>query len=157
MKNEKIITIHTGNILQIINSFNKDIINEDLHNYIMHQCLGLSIHDKITLQFIGIFKEEEKEKIKTALHNYYQIYVEHYKNIDRYDDWIRLFLFIIGFVFIFVSQKFDFVISEFLLVIGWLAIWELGYDILFDKKLRKRNYLRYKQIISSEISFIEKN
>lgn len=157
MKKERIITIYADNILQIVNSFNEYTINEDLHNYIMHQCLGLSVREKLILQFIGNFTEEEQKKIKKAINNYYQIYLEHYKNIDRYDDWIRLFLFIIGFIFIFVSQKFDFVISEFLLVIGWLAIWELGYDILFDKKLRKRDYLRYKQIISSEINFIEKN
>lgn len=153
MKNSRIITIYTDDIKEVVSHFNDNIITEELHNYVMHQCLGLSVQGKLTLKFIGNLSSNEQEQIKVSIRNYYKFHIDHYKNIDKYDEWIRLALLILGVALIFVSQKFDYVINEFILIIGWLAIWELGYDILFDKRKRKRDYLRYKQIYSCKIEF----
>ena len=156
MKNNRLITIYTNNIKEIVSHFNENLITEELSNYIMHQCLGLSVRGKLTLNFVGRLNSKEQEIIKKAIHNYYKFHIEHYKNIDKYDEWIRLALLLFGIIFIFASQKFDYVVNEFLLIIGWLAIWELSYDILFDKRTRTRNYLRYKQIYNCEIEFSNK-
>lgn len=150
---EKIITIEVNNLNDVFNIYNPEIINDELHNYIMHQCLGVSVYKPLKFMIEGNFNDDEKEKIESAIKNYYKSYINHYKSIDKYDDWVRLILLLIGIVLIFASQKFDFVISELLLVIGWVAIWELGYDILFYKQKRKRDYFRYKQIYSSKIEF----
>ena len=156
MKNCRTITIYINNIKDIVSPFNNNIITEELSNHIMHQCLGLSVRGKLNLNFVGDANLEEQEIIKNAIRNYYIFHIEHYKNIDKYDEWIRLGLLVLGIVLIFISQKFEYIINEFLLIIGWLAIWELSYDVLFDKRKRKREYLRYKQIYSSKIKFSNK-
>ena len=152
---EKVITIKLKNINDVFNIYNPEIINDELHNYIMHQCLGTSVYKPLKFIIEGNFSDEEKESVALSIKNYYKSYIEHYKKIDKYDDWIRLTLLIIGIVLIFGAQEFNFVINEILLVIGWLAIWELGYDLLFDKNKRKRDYFRYKQIYYSKIEFLD--
>lgn len=153
MKNSRTITIYTNDIREVVSHFNDNIITEELNNHILHQCLGLSVRGKLTLKFVGNLNLEEQEIIKKAIRNYYKFPIEHYKNIDKYDEWIRLGLLFAGIILIFASEKFNYIINEFLLIIGWLAIWELSYDILFDKRTRTRNHLRYKQIYNSKIEF----
>lgn len=155
MKNSRTITIYTDDIKKVVSHFNDNIITEELNNYIIHQCRGLSVNGKLTLNFVGSLNNEEQEIIKKAIRNYYKFHIEHYQNIDKYDEWIRLGLLVLGVLFIFISRKFEYIINEFLLIIGWVAIWELAYDILFEKRKRKREYLRYRQIYSSKIEFLK--
>lgn len=155
MKESKKITIYVNNIEKIVSPFSSNVITEELHNYIKHQCLKISLTEPLTFVVIGNIDNEKQEKIKESIHNYYQSYIEQYEKIDKYDEWIRLLLLFLGIVFIIISQNFNFVISELFLVAGWVVIWELVYDILFEKKKRKREYLRYKQIFSSRIEFLK--
>lgn len=151
MKKSREIKIYANNISTLVSPFNKNIICDELSDYILHQCLSFSVKDNITLNIIGSFNNEEQEQLIHAIKNYYSFNIKHYKNIDKYDDWIRLFLLILGFLLIFASTKFDYVINEFLSIIGWLVIWETGYDIFFNS--RRRQSMRYKQIYSSKIIF----
>lgn len=155
MKKTRTIKIYTDDILEVVSHFNDNIITSELNDYILHQCLGLSTKGVLTLQFVGELNEEEQDIIKKAIRSYYRFHIEHCRDIDKYDEWVCLALLILGIILIFVSQKFDYVINEFFLILGWLAIGELAYDVLFDKRLRTRDYLRYKQIYYSKIEFIK--
>lgn len=151
MKKIRKIKIYADGLSSLVSPFNKEIISDELNNYILHSCQGFSVKGELTLNIIGSFNNQEQEQLIQALKNYYSFNIKHYKNIDKYDDWIRLFLLILGFLLIFASTKFDYVINEFLSIIGWLVIWETGYDIFFNS--RRRQSMRYKQIYSSKIIF----
>ncbi|MCM1053194.1 MAG: hypothetical protein NC483_04405 [Ruminococcus sp.] len=126
------------NYKKAVNTFNKNQLSEELHNYIINNCYFTSIKNKITLNIKGINNIEEQEKIKEVIHSYYQNKYNILKRIDNMDNYIRFIMFIIGIIAILISKELDKIFSEIFLIAGWVIIWEIIYDILFNELKRKK-------------------
>lgn len=141
------IEINVNNERDILNTYNKNIISESLDNYLLSSLEHKPLKDKLTISIIGSTNAD----IKNIIKNFYQERYLYLKKIDNIDNYIRLILFIIGVVAILLSEQFSNVISEIFLISGWVVIWEIIYDVLFNEIKRKRKARIYKALANAII------
>ena len=141
------IEINITNENELLNIYNKNIISETLDNYLTTSLEHRSLKENITINITGT----ENENIKNIITNYYKEKYLYFKKIDTLDNYIRLVLFLIGVLSIFMSKKFTNIVSEIFLIAGWVIIWEIIYDILFSEIKRKRKAKIYKALATSNI------
>jgi len=150
------IEVQIKNKNDIISSYNDKMLCEEFHNYILNNCKLHKISD-ITLNINSNLSELELKEVTNLIHNYYQDLSIKAKKLDCYDDYLRLIIFFLGILFIILSHFFKMFFSEVLLIIGWVLIWEIIYDIFFSQIRRKRNAKIYEKLATSKIIFKEKN
>jgi len=141
------IEINITNENELLNIYNKNIISETLDNYLTTSLEHRSLKENITINITGT----ENENIKNIITNYYKEKYLYFKKIDTLDNYIRLVLFLIGVLSIFMSKQFTNIVSEIFLIAGWVIIWEIIYDILFSEIKRKRKAKIYKALATSNI------
>lgn len=141
------IEINITNENELLNIYNKNIISETLDNYLTTSLEHRSLKENITINITGT----ENENIKNIITNYYKEKYLYLKKIDTLDNYIRLVLFLIGVLSIFMSKQFTNIVSEIFLIAGWVIIWEIIYDILFSEIKRKRKAKIYKALATSNI------
>ncbi len=107
----------------------------------------------ITLRIKGLSSKKEQENFKKVLYEYYDKKSQFYMLEDSIVDVKRIFLLLLGILLIFISKIFDFILSEIFLVAGWVAIWEIVYDLFFRERERKRNIKIYQKLAKSTIIF----
>ena len=135
------------------NKFNENILNDELDNYIVTASKHILPKERIILN-IHSNSKIEKENIKSLIHNHYQKKVKQLNKIDKYDDYFRLILLLLGIILIIISEQLTLFLSELFLIAGWVVIWEMVYDILFTGIKRKRDLKLYKRLATCEIEFL---
>lgn len=83
--------------------------------------------------------------------------VKSLNKIDKYDDYFRFLLLLLGIILIIISEIFSALLSELFLIAGWVVIWEVVYDILFTGIKRKQKLKIAQKLSTCEISFISEN
>ena len=149
------ITIKLEKIEDALNKFNENILNEELDNYIITSCKHIHSKEKIILNIDNLSKKEEQNKLENVIHNHYQIKVKQLNKIDKYDDYFRLILLLLGIILIIISEQFTSLLSELFLIAGWVVVWEVIYDILFTGIKRKRDLTIYKKLTNCPINFLD--
>jgi len=150
------INIELKNLEIALNEYNKDIISENLDNYLIYSLNNQKLINKnIIINIKGIYNKEEQEHLKNVLINYYQNKTSFFNKIDSVDNIIRFILGIVGAIIILISHEFNFLLSELFLIAGWVIIWEIVYDLLFNEIKRKRKKKVYSKLSSSIITFNE--
>lgn len=144
--------IEINNLEDALNKFNKEQLSEELDNYITSKCLTNITKSKIITIKCNL-STKEKEILKNTIHSHYTNLANGLKRIDKYDDYIRLVLLIVGIILILISQETISFLSELFLITGWLFIWEMLYDVLFNQIKRKRSANIYKRLSKCEINF----
>ena len=83
------------------------------------------------------------------------IYVyKNYIKLDKFDDWYRFLLLILGVLFVTLNQIFEiYFLKEIMLVAAWVVIWETVYDFLFKGSGRKIKSKMYKSLINAIVEF----
>ena len=68
-----------------------------------------------------------------------------------------MLIFLLGIIFLYMSYilKINFVLSETILIIGWVAIWEAAYAWLFESDKIKIRIKRLKKLSTCDIKFEE--
>lgn len=143
------IEINLENELDALNIYNKNIISESLDNYLVSFLEHKPLKGTINITISGT----NNNNIEVIIKNYYQEKYLYLNKIDKLDNYIRLILFIIGLIAILLSEQFTNVISEIFLISGWVIIWEIIYDVLFNEIKRKRKAKIYKYLANSKITF----
>ncbi len=131
-----------------LNKFNEEKISESLDNYIMNELKHKPIKNDLTLALSG----ENKEKIGKIIHDYYKNKFYYAQKIDAIDNYVRGLLFIVGIIAILLSEQLKNLASEIFLIAGWVIIWEILYDILFNELRRKRKTKIYKALANCKIN-----
>ena len=80
--------------------------------------------------------------------------VKSLNKIDKYDDYFRFLLLLLGIILIIISEIFSALLSELFLIAGWVVIWEVVYVILFTGIKRKQKLKIAQKLSTCEISFI---
>lgn len=136
------------------NKFNDERLSEELDNYITNTCLHTLHKERIILNVNGLSNKEDQEQLIKLIHTHYQMKVKQLNKIDKYDDYFRLILLLLGILLIIISEQFTSLISELFLIAGWVVVWEIVYDILFTGTKRKRDLKLYKKLATCEINFV---
>lgn len=149
------INIELINLESALNEFNKDILSDNLDNYLIYSLNNEKLINKnIQLNIKGINNKEEQIHLTKVIYNHYQKKNNFFNKIDNVDNIVRFILGIIGAIIILISHEFDFLLSELFLIAGWVIIWEIVYDILFNEIKRKRKKKIYALLANSKINFI---
>ena len=160
MNNETIIEISFDEKDDYINQFNENKLSNDLSNYILDECRGKSLANRITLNVKVNFKmsSKEKEEFKKVIHENYKSDLSEYMLILKYSNLKKMIVFFAGIILIYLHYFKDIsnnkVISEVILVIGWVAIWEAAYTWLFENSKNRVKIKRLKQLTKCKINFI---
>lgn len=147
------VNIKLKSIEDATNPFNESLLNEELDNYIVNNCKHISSKEKIILNVNNLSKKEEQEQLLALIHHHYQNKVKQLNKIDKYDDYFRLVLILLGIILIIISEQFTSLLSELFLIAGWVVVWEVVYDILFTGIKRKRDLKLCKKLSTCKINF----
>lgn len=149
----KTINITIENHNDIYNKFNDEFLNDELDNFLFNNSKSIKLKEKITINIKGKFTKEEEDTIKKTINNHYNHKYDHLKIIDKYDDIYRFILLIIGILLIIISENLISFISELFLIAGWVVIWEMVYDIIFNQLKRTKNKNHYHKLAQAQINF----
>ena len=148
------VKIKLENIGNAANPYNENFLNDELNNYIITSCSHINYKERLEININGISKKEEQEHLTKLIHTHYQSKVNQIKKIDKYDDYFRIILLLLGIILIIISEHLTSFPSEIFLIAGWVVIWEMVYDILFTGIKRKRDLKLYKKLANCEINFV---
>ena len=134
----KKIKIELNNLDNATNQFNNEVLDNELDNYITNTSLHIL----------------PKEQLIKLIHTHYEKKVKQLKQIDKYDDYFRMILLLLGIILIIISEHLTSFLSELFLIAGWVVVWEMVYDILFTGMKRKRSLNLYKKLATCKIEFL---
>ncbi|MBQ3021626.1 MAG: hypothetical protein IJD92_05345 [Bacilli bacterium] len=155
--NNNIIEIELNNKKDYKNKFNNNRISEELDRYILNETKSVKLKDRITIEIQPKFElteDEERDLIK-------MIRLSYKDDLDELKIYEKLLIqqsikiLILGLIILLVYYLSNnlFFISEFILIIGWLLIWEAADIILFSRTENKIKQTRRKQLIHCNIVF----
>ena len=153
----EIIKIKLKNLNEATASFNEEILNNELDNYLTSSCKHISSKERISLLIKDFTNKEDQIDLINLIHNHYLHKVKYLNKIDKYDDYFRFLLLLLGIILIIISEIFSALLSELFLIAGWVVIWEVVYDILFTGIKRKQKLKIAQKLSTCEISFINEN
>lgn len=152
-----IINIELNQKEDYINKFNNKRISQDLNNYILEETKTVKLTDKITIEINSktkLTKEEQKELV-TMIKLSYKDDLDELLIYEKRINLKSITLLLIGVIILlayYLSNNLFFV-SEFILIIGWLMIWEAADALIFSKTQNRIKQTRRKQLIHSNIHF----
>lgn len=156
VKNMIEIHVNLNSMEDIFHPFSKNTLNPTLTSFIYEECFGYLAKNNIQI-FISSnqsFTDKEKETIAKLIHSNFKAELEEEKVKNKLSNTFRTILFIVGILILifvyFIQIEF---VHEFLLILGWLAIWETVYDFLFMEMKEKNKRKRYQKISESKIIF----
>lgn len=152
------IFVNLKNKNDYVNRFNNDRISKELNNYLLDECKTIRHNSKINIKVKNEFNmtEEEQKKFKEMIKNsYVDDNLELNLTLKRLLV-VDLIMFLIGIVFLlfYYLSKNIIIMSEILLIFGWVLIWESTYNLLFSRVENKIKIKKNRQIINGKIDFI---
>jgi len=140
-----------------LNKFNDKRISKELNDYILEECKALDLKDNIEIQINTNFemKEEEKDKLVDMVRENYGLDIHDIEILLKKLYILNSIMILVGIVFLFfcfLSSDIP-VISEFILIIGWILIWEGLYNILYQSIKNVIKITRRKKLTSCKIIF----
>lgn len=149
---------------QYKNEFNENELNPEFGNYIFNKVLVYNLNKKqkfkINVQTDFEIDETEKNNIVDMIRSYYGNLVK-IELINIRITYIKsVVLFVIGTVLIMLSYLFEnitrFLLPEIFVIIGWLAIGEMAYSILFSNNKHRLKIKLLKQLTNCHIEINRK-
>lgn len=142
-----------------VSKFNNDRISLDLSNYLINELKTFKLSDKLKIQVSSNFNMSEVEKyglIKMIKDSYNDDILE-IKILSRKLVLVDISIFLAGLIclILYTLSKNVAVMSELILIVGWVLIWEAIYNAIFTKANDKIRIKRRKQLVNSEIIFKE--
>lgn len=137
------------------NKYNENELSSELKQYILDHVKSKNTKQNIKLDIATDFKMDEKEALNLTymIRRAFGLDVSEIMNISKKRSLKSLFAFILGTIFLliysFVPKQY--VVTEIILIIGWVLIWESTYNFLFKNIETKLMITRRKQIIKSKI------
>lgn len=142
-----------------VSKYNSNRISSDLYNYLKDEIKLINIKEKIKIQIKPQFKmlDEEKELLALNIKKTCKEEIDDIKYLEERILLKEILLLLIGLIIIFLCflVKNSAFISEIILIIGWLFIWESLYSLIFRRTKNKILKERLKSIINSDIDFID--
>lgn len=137
------------------NTYNENELSSELKEYILDHIKSKNTKQNIKLDITTNFKINEKEELnlRYMIRRAFGLDVSEIMNISKKRSLKSLFAFILGTIFLLIYSFIpnQHVITEIILIIGWVLIWESTYNFLFKNIETKLMITRRKQIIKSKI------
>lgn len=143
-----------------INRFHDKKISPELSEYILNECKAFKPREKIEIHIItDKMNDEERNELVDMIRENYGLDIQEALILAEKTNVLNLWCILIGVFFLFLSISLNkiFVISEVLLIFGWVPIWEAMYNMLFGGLQNRLMIKRLKRLTNCQIVFKEKN
>ncbi len=154
---DNVISITVRNRDDLISKFNDQQLSDELGNYIFLESFESGFRKKLVIQLVIKFKVSDKEKtnINDMIHRYFGLGVKESIYYIKFSLAKQLVLFILGVILIVLAVLTPLkVISEVLLISGWVCVWETVYGLFFvDTKYHVR-MKRFKQLSQCKVKIV---
>ena len=153
---ENIIKIQLKDKNSYKNPYNEQIISYDLSNYILEELKGSDIKQNVKFIVSSDFemKEEEKEDLVYMIRKNFGADISEIENASKKQRMSNYLILLIGIVFILIYSLLNIeVISEFILIFGWVFIGESICNFLYKGIENRYQIMRRKQIVDAKILF----
>lgn len=156
-----IINININKYEDVMEKYDNNKLSSELAYFIYNQYMSLPLRKGIELNIETNFEitEEQEDIISDMIHRYFGLQVQKSIYNFRYKTKYQIFLFLIGVLLIAISNLKVLAelstIHEILLIIGWVAVWELFYDGFFVDYKENIKRKRYKKLSEVKINFIK--
>lgn len=156
------------NIIEVFIKEKKDYINKfhdkkicpELSDYILNECKAFNPRKKVEIHVISnIMNVKDQEEFVDMIRENYGLDIREAQILSGKKNVLNLLCILIGIAFLFLSilSKGIFVVSEVLLIFGWVPIWEAMYNMLFGGLKSRILIKRLKKLTDCRIIFKEKN
>ncbi len=139
---EKIVTIDIQNEEDLVGIYDSNIANYNLIDYILKKTLYTNKNDKIT--FIIHNKCNTKLPIKDIIINGLNLEYEHLIKEYKKNTLLQIALLFLGLFFLFLSTILvkESIWHEFLVIAGWVPLWEMiDIELFNDSKNRRKKHI----------------
>jgi len=154
MKNT--IIIHLNKKEDYKNKYNENILSYELCTYILEEIKSADINQNIKFLITTNFNmtDVEKNNFVDMLRNNFGADIGEIMNISRKQNISNTLILIIGLIFFGIySLLNNSLISEFLLILGWVFLGEAICNFLYSGIENKYRINRRKQIVDAKVIF----
>lgn len=157
---EKYIEVYLKNKDDYRSEFHYQRLSSNLGDYIWGECKNFHPKEDFEIRIAckEEFTEKEKEEFVSMIREYYGLDIREAEIITNRVRLLQLFCLSLGLIFLILHQCFLFVdiLNEFILIIGWVFIWEGIYSLFFSG-IKYRYYTqKLKKLTNCKICFIPK-
>lgn len=142
-----------------INQFHNKKISKELSDYILNESKAFKPNEKLEIHvFSNNMSIEEKHEFIDMVRENYGIDIRELCILSEKKNISNLLCLLFGIIALFLNLLVDIIpiVSEFVLIFGWVLIWEGIYNMLFDGLKTRIMIKRLKNLTSCKIKFIEK-
>ena len=155
---KKIIEIDLDNKLEYLNKYDDNIINDELHKYIIGVIDNLQNDILLMIRFNYKIEKQELAKVEAVFKKSFSIELDNIQLKLKKQNIRDAILLILGFLFLGIYCYLDdfnfFLVAEFFLVISWVILWEFTESLLFNRRLLLVNMKKYKKLINAEFEVV---
>ena len=146
---EKVINVDIKEMDDLVERYNEEIVSKDLINYILNQAKFINKKDnlKIIINQKFDFECDIIKMINKALNDLYLLNLKK-SYINNIKQFIFLILGIICLILYGIVN--NPIISEIILIGGWVLIWEMVDLFLFSDTQLKRDKMVLRKLLKSE-------
>lgn len=142
-----------------LNKYNNKRISKELNDYILEECKAIDINNNIEIQINTNFKMDEREKnhLVDIIRETYGLDISDIEELLRKLYFINALMIIFGIIILiiwFLIRNIP-ILAEFVLIIGWILIWEGINNIMYQTvknaiKVKRRKKLTTCKIIIND-------
>ena len=156
---KKVIEIDLDNKLEYLNKYNDNIINDELHNYILSAFDDVNKNILLKVKFNYNIDKDERLKVALVFKDSFSIALDNIQKKIKKRNIRDAVLLVLGFLFLIIYCYLDdfdiFLIAEFFMVISWVSFWEFAESLLFGRKKLIVNKKKYEKLINTEIEIVD--
>lgn len=150
------IEIYVNSKEDFCDQFNPNHLSREIVSYLenelrliqIKEMFEIEIHSKENLSTL------EQEKVVELIREHYGLLVQKEMLLQNPRTMKKYLLLLIGVLLITFSSYFlKDVLKELVLIAGWVAVWEVVYDVLFTDNINRLKINRNKKISSCKIEF----
>ena len=133
-------------------------LSSELTEFIYNECYGEDYKNNIVINIYTKLKisKNEKNDMMDTIRRTFGLKVQDELYYYEKAKFKKTILFLIGIVLIVIYYlSFIEVLSEIILILGWLAIWESVYSFLADSSKDYIKIYRLRRLASSRIYFVD--
>lgn len=155
----KIINLTIKDIDVCRHSFNSSHISEELKEYLLSQCKATLPKDEIEINIYSkkLFTRDEKKELTDMIREHFGLEFRELNLIKEKNKLANLLCFLVGIIFLFIDILVNInpILSEIVLILGWVLIWESSYNVMFGEIKNRMKINRVGKLAKCKVKFFE--
>lgn len=140
--------------------YSKEKLSVELRDYILEECYGEPLKNKIVINIYTKLElsEEEKGKMMDVIRRTFGLMVQDKQYYYEKSQNMKTILLLVGIALIIIYYcSVVSIMREIILILGWLAIWESVCDLLLNSNKDASEIIRLKELSKARIYFSSLN